>query len=87
MVPVQVQPDNGVHRLGEAIFVKFTTDVCALLLLVVSHELQVNCDKPYWFDVRIVLDSTRTLAAGSEFMVFCQDDSLYIEIGGDNVCI
>jgi hypothetical protein len=30
-VPVTIQPDNGVHRLGEAISVTFTTEVEDLL--------------------------------------------------------
>jgi hypothetical protein len=27
MVPMTIYPDNGVHRVGEAIFVSFTTEV------------------------------------------------------------
>jgi hypothetical protein len=46
---------------------------------------QVNCDKPFWFDVSIELDDMRKLASGSEFSVVCQDKSLYVDIGGDEV--
>jgi hypothetical protein len=46
---------------------------------------QVNCDKPYSFKVAIVLDSMHTLSLDSEFTVVCQDNSLFLDIGGDEV--
>jgi hypothetical protein len=45
----------------------------------------VSCDKPYWFRVSMVLNDYRSLTSESEFTVVCQDKSLYLEIGGEDV--
>ena len=47
---------------------------------------QVNCNKPYWFDVSVTLNQTRTLSAGSELLVYCDGSTIYANIGDDDVC-
>jgi hypothetical protein len=86
MVPVAIQPDNGVHRIGEAISVTFTTEVWeSISKLSLLTRKQVNCDSPLWFDVSIVLNGIRSLSFGSEFTIVCQEKSLYLTINGEQV--
>ncbi len=72
VIPSSLVPSNGVHHPGSEISVTFNVDI--------------SCDRPYWFEVRATVNKTRTLAVGSELQVHCQDRTLYLEIGNDEVC-
>jgi hypothetical protein len=45
----------------------------------------VNCDRPYWFDVLVTANTTRSLAVGSEFSVACTDNTIFVTVNGDEV--
>ena len=47
---------------------------------------KVNCDLPYWFDVLVTANGTIDYASGSQFTVGCLGNSIFVTIGGDDVC-
>ena len=47
----------------------------------------MNCDLPYWFDVLVYANTTKYLAVGSDFNVYCKDNSIFVQINGDIVRI
>ena len=54
------------------------------MMIVLFKLLQVNCDRPYWFDVTVVANGTIFLAIGSEFKVACLDNTIFVTISGDS---
>ncbi len=48
---------------------------------MIDASFQVDCDRPYWFVVSVSVNGVRNLAIGSEAIVSCEANTIFVEIG------
>jgi hypothetical protein len=91
VVADRVKPSDQVHYPGDEISVTFNSPVSDLPIFLCHFGLfficafKVNCDLPYWFDVVVTANGTVDYASGSQFIVGCLGNSIFVTIGGDDV--
>jgi len=69
------------HRVVTQLHPTSSELVAGQEISITFNEL-VNCELPYWFATRVTVNGVRTLAIGSEAIVSCQANTIFIEIGG-----
>ncbi len=71
VIPSSLVPSNNVYHKDDEISVTFNVDI--------------SCDRPYWFEVRAIVNKMRLLAVGSDIKIQCQDRTLYLSIINEEV--
>ena len=89
-VVTKLRPTNSELVAGQEISVTFNEPVgChsfhSFGQICMIAFFQVNCDKPYWFVVSVSVNGDRNLAIGSEAIVSCEANTIFVEIGGIQV--